>query len=101
MKALISQLCLALCDPMDCSPPGSSVHGTLQRGILQSVAFSCPEDFPNPGIKPRSPALQVDSSPSEPPGKCLVGLECIFKGHLLHVTGPNSVERWSSGEGLG
>jgi len=34
------QLCPALCDPMDCSPPGSSVHGTLQAGILEWVAIS-------------------------------------------------------------
>ena len=32
-----------------------------------------PRDLPDPGIKPRSPALQVDSLPSEPPGKCLGG----------------------------
>ena len=32
--------CLTLCDPVDCSPPGSSVHGTLQAGILEWVAIS-------------------------------------------------------------
>jgi len=31
--------------------------------------FPSPGDLPNPGIKPRSPALQVDSLPAEPPGK--------------------------------
>ena len=35
-----AQLCPALCDPMDCSPPGSSVHGTLQARISELVAFS-------------------------------------------------------------
>ena len=34
------QLCLILCDPMDCSPPGSSVHGILQARILEQVAIS-------------------------------------------------------------
>ena len=34
------QLCLTLCDPMDCSPPGSSVHGILQARILEWVAIS-------------------------------------------------------------
>ena len=34
------QLCLTLCDPMDSSPPGSSVHGILQAGILEWVAMS-------------------------------------------------------------
>ena len=36
----IAQLCPALCDPMDCSPPGSSVYGILQVRILQCVANS-------------------------------------------------------------
>ena len=34
-----AQLCLTLCDPMDCSPPGSSVHGILQARILEWVAM--------------------------------------------------------------
>ena len=54
---------------MDCSPPGSSVHGILQARILEQVAFPSPGDLPNPGIEPRSPALQADSLPYEPPGK--------------------------------
>ena len=36
----VAQLCLTLCDPMDCSPPGSSVHGILQVRILEWVAIS-------------------------------------------------------------
>ena len=36
---LVAQLCLTLCDPMDCSPPGSSVHGILQARILEWVAM--------------------------------------------------------------
>ena len=54
--------------PMGCIPPGSSVHGILQTRILEWV-FPSPEDLPNPGIKSRYPTLQVDSLPSEPPGK--------------------------------
>ena len=96
---------------MDCSPPGSSVHGIFWARILEWVAISfskgssrprdstsiscmscmaggfftseplaslieywgglpCPPpgDFPNPGIEPRSPTLQVDSLQSEPQG---------------------------------
>ena len=37
MKALVAQSCLTLCDPMDCSLPGFSVHGILQAGILKWV----------------------------------------------------------------
>ena len=36
----IAQLCLTLCDPVDYSPPGFSVHGILQAGILEGVAIS-------------------------------------------------------------
>ena len=38
-KLLVAQFCLTLCDPMDCSPPGSSVHGILQARILEGVAI--------------------------------------------------------------
>ena len=50
---------------MDCSPPDFSVHGISQASVLQWVAIT-PGDLPDPGIKPRSLALQADSSPSEP-----------------------------------
>jgi len=40
VRAKSLQLCLTLCDPMDCSPPGSSVHGVLQVRILEWVAIS-------------------------------------------------------------
>ena len=36
----VAQLCLALCDPMDCSPPGSSVHGIFQSRVLEWLAIS-------------------------------------------------------------
>ena len=37
---LVSQSCPTLCDPMDCTPPGSSVHGILQAKTLEWVAIS-------------------------------------------------------------
>ena len=55
-------------DPMDCSPLVSSVHGILQARILEWVPLPSPGDLSNPGIKPRPPALQADSLPSESPG---------------------------------
>ena len=55
--------------PMDCSPPGSSVHGISQARILEWVAIPFSRDLPDPGIEPWSPALQADYLPSEPPGK--------------------------------
>ena len=39
VRAKPLQSCPTLCDPMDCSPPGSSVHGTLQARILEGVAM--------------------------------------------------------------
>ena len=36
---LVTQSCLTLCDPMDCRPPGSSVHGILQARLLEQVAI--------------------------------------------------------------
>ena len=102
---LVAQSCPTLCDRMDCSPPGSSVHGILQARILEWVAMpsprgssqpkdrtqvSCiagrfftiwatkeakeywngspipsPGDLPDPGKEPGSPALQVNSLPTE------------------------------------
>ena len=59
---LVPQLCPTLCDPMDCSPPGSSVHGILQARIL----FSPPGDLPDSGTKPRPPTFQAESLLFEP-----------------------------------
>ena len=39
LKVLVTQLCPTLCNPMDCSLPGSSVHGILQARILERVAI--------------------------------------------------------------
>ena len=54
------QLRLILCDPMDYSLPGASVHGILQARIVELVAMTPPGDLPDPGIEPASlmsPAL--------------------------------------------
>ena len=66
---LVAWSCLTLCDPMDCSPTGSSVHGILQARILKWVASSFSRVSSQPRVKPGSPTLQADSLPSEPPGK--------------------------------
>ena len=61
MCATSLQLCLTFCDPMDCSPPSSSVHGALQARNWSGLPCLPPGDFPQPGIKLMSPALQVES----------------------------------------
>ena len=54
---------------MDSSPPDSSVSGIIQARIMEWIAFPSPGDLPDPGIEPRSPTMQADSLPAEPPGK--------------------------------
>ena len=49
--------------------PAPLSMGVLQSSIFQWLPCPPPGDLPNPGIKPRSPTLQVDSLPSEPPGR--------------------------------
>ena len=53
VKMLVVQLFLTLCDPMDCRPPGSSVHGILQARILEWVAipFSRGSSPPRNGLQ--------------------------------------------------
>ena len=62
---LVAKSCPTLATPMDCTLPGSSVHGILQARILEWIAFPSSGDLLNPGIKPRSSALQADSLPTE------------------------------------
>ena len=68
VKVLVTLLCPTVCDPMDCTSPGSSVHGILQARIREWVAIPSPGDLPDPAIKPESLTLQADSLPSEPLG---------------------------------
>ena len=63
-EMLVPQLCLILCDLMDCSTPSSSFRGILQARILEWLPFPSPGDLPDPGIECGSPALQADSLPS-------------------------------------
>ena len=58
---LVAKLCPTLCDPMECSPPGFSVHGISQARILEWLPFLFPGNLPHPGIQPASPAWQGDS----------------------------------------
>ena len=63
----VAQLCPTLCDPTDCSPPGSSIHGIFQPRILQWVANAFSRGSSGPRDWTQSPALQAGSLPSEPP----------------------------------
>ena len=86
-------MCPALCDPIDCSPPGSSIHGILQGRILEWVAISFSRaGLPYPEIKPEFPALAGGFFAIESPGKPLKWV-CVFSCVRLFAT-PWAVARW-------
>ena len=58
---MYARSCPTLCDPMDRSPPGSSVHGIFQAKYWSGLSFPAAGDLSDLGTEPRSPALQVDS----------------------------------------
>ena len=132
---LVAQLCPTLCNPMDYSPPDSSVHGIFKARILEWVAMPSsresfqprdgiqvsriaggfftiwatrknqeywrrypipsPGDRHDPGIKPRSPALQVDSIAAELPGK---PLQLIPHTQILFSIFFYALIAWSEGK---
>ena len=77
----VAQSCPTPSDPMDCSPPGSSIHGILLARVLEwgAIAFSeeywsellflSAGDLPDPGMEPASPALAGRFFTTETPGK--------------------------------
>ena len=75
VKVKVAQSCPTLCNATDFSRP------EYWSGWL----FPSPGDLPNPGIQLRSPALQVDSLPAEPPGKPKPKTNCQLQGFLRLV----------------
>ena len=73
-KVLVTQSSLTLCEPLDCGPSDSSVHGLSRQENWSGLSFPSPRDLPNPGTEPGSPALQADSLSSEPQGKPMMSL---------------------------
>ena len=74
--------CVRLCDPMDCSLPGSSVHGIFQAIVLKWIAIS----FSRGSSQPRGQTWVshiVDTLPSEPPGKYRKHVNIIPKSYLI------------------
>ena len=67
----VTTSCLNFCDPVDCSPPGSSVHGISQAGILEWVAISSSRGSARPRVGPEPPALA----------------EGFFSPELLNISG--------------
>ena len=68
------------CNPMDCSPPGSSVHENFQARILECIAISCSRGSSDPGIEtasPLSPELAGGFLTTVPPEKPIT--------YLVHI----------------
>ena len=79
---LVTPLCPTLCDALDGSLPGSSVHGIFQARIMEGLSFPPLEDLPDPGIKPAclvSPALAGRFFITVPPGRPLATLDLSQK----------------------
>ena len=63
---LVAQSCPTLCDPMNCTAHQALLSmGFSRQGYWSVLKFPSPEDLPDPGIKPGSPALQLDTLVSE------------------------------------
>ena len=77
----VTKLCSTLCNPIDCRPPGSSVHGISRQEYQKELSFPTLGGLQNPGIETASPAWQVDSLP-EPTGKPHMYLYVLFS-HLI------------------
>ena len=70
----VAQLCPTLCDPMDGGYQAPPSMGFSRQEFWSGLPFPSPGDLPDSGIKPRSPALQADALPSEPPGNASLPL---------------------------
>ena len=77
---------LTLCDPIDCSPPGSSVHGTFQERILEWVAihFLLRGIFLTQGQKPHLLHRQVDSLPLNHLGSPIISYSMLYYNYVVY-----------------
>ena len=85
VKVKVTQSCQTLCDPMNCT-----IQEFSRPEYWSGQPFPSSGDPPNPGIEPRSPTLQADSLPAEPPEKptyiCIYIL-LIFEQHGFELHG--------------
>ena len=82
---LCAQSCPTLCNPMDYSPPDSSVHGIFQSRILEWAAISYFSGSSDPGIKPSLLHWQADSLPL-----CHLGSQSMCTHTDTHTKGPHN-----------
>ena len=100
MHAKSFQSCPALCDPMDCSPPGS-VHGISQAKYWSGLPFPPPGHLPRPEIESESPALAGEFLTIAPPGKPQIGFYIIYVNkHPLEFSTTSQGVHFSSVQSL-
>ena len=78
----VAQSCPTLGGSRDCTHQAPPSMGFSRQECWSGLPCPPPGDLCNPGIEPRSPTLQADSSPSEPPGKPIRCNELILGGHM-------------------
>ena len=78
---LFAKLCPTLCNSMNCSPPGSFVHGFPRQEYWSGIPFPSPGNLPDAGIEPIPPALAGGFFTTEPPEKLLTK----YQGCLIQV----------------
>ena len=82
VEVLVAQSCPTLCNPMDCSPPGSSVHGTLQARILEWLAISSSRGSSQPGDRIQVSCIAGGFFPIRATRQALVGMHAFFPWSL-------------------
>ena len=85
--SIVSSFFFFFCKPMDCSPPGSPVHGISRQEYWSGLPCPPPGDLPDPGtesVSPMSPALAGRFFTTEPPGKPQLLPWTLLNGHCDH-----------------
>ena len=92
---LVAQSCPALCNPMDGTLPESSVHGRFfsKQEYWSVLPFPSPGHLPNPGIEPRSPALQADALLSQPPAQLVKNLPAMQEAQVSFLGQEDQLEK--------
>ena len=85
LHAKSPQSCPTLCDPMHCSPPGSSVHGILQAGILEWVAMPSSRGSSQPSDQTLVSCIACRFFTSEPPRKPRISVSLVIYGERKSV----------------
>ena len=91
---LVAQSCLTLCDPMGCTSQAPLFMGSSRQEYWSGLTGPPSGDLPNPGIKPRSPALQADTLLSATRNRFLMEkvdmqqatkIYCITQGTVVNI----------------